>query len=119
MQLEIGLTTFYSKGDEQRFFQGLTDISAIKEIRGIGKELVVQLDTRSLSKEALRELIAVLWRYGISLYPLRVLAENRKFAWIAEEKFYWHKNMFGVPVKQTRASPIGRKNPRKAHSVGR
>ena len=100
MQLEIDLSTFYSKGDERRFFQGLNDIPAIKDIRGVSRGLVVQVDMHSLSKDAMRELIALLWRYGISLYPLRVLANNKKFVWLSDEKFYWHRSMFDVPTEQ-------------------
>jgi len=97
MQLEIGLSTFYSMGDERRFFQGLKDISAIKEVRGVGRGLILQVDIRSLNKEAVRELIALLWRYGISLSPLKVLtANNKKFAWLNDERCYWYKSMFDV-----------------------
>jgi len=97
MQLEIGLTTFYSMGDERRFFQGLKDISAIKDIRGVGRELILQLDIRSLNKEMMRELIALLWRYGVSLSPLKALAiNNKRFAWLHDDRCYWYKNMFDV-----------------------
>jgi hypothetical protein len=98
MQLEIELNTFYSKGDERRFFQGLNDIPAIKEIRGVGTGLVIQVDLRHLTKDALRELIALLWRYEISLYPLRILTNNNKFVWLSEKKFYWHSSMFDSPI---------------------
>jgi hypothetical protein len=94
MQLEIDLSVFYAKGDERRFFQGLSEISAIKDVRGVGRGLIIQVDIRSLNKEALRELIALLWRYGISLSPLRVLAENKKFVWLNDVGFYWYKSMF-------------------------
>ena len=37
MQIEITLTAFYAKGDEWRFFQGLSEITAIKDVRGVGQ----------------------------------------------------------------------------------
>jgi hypothetical protein len=102
MLLEIGMSSFYSIGDERRFFQGLKDISSIKDIRGVGRGLILQVDIRSLNKESLRELMALLWRYGISLSPLRVLAaNNKKFAWLNDERCYWYKSMFDKPMENS------------------
>ena len=61
MQLEIGLSRFYAKGDERRFFQGLSEISAIKDVRGVGRGLVIRITVRDLNREAVDELIALLW----------------------------------------------------------
>ena len=94
MKIKIDLVTFYSRGDERRLFQGLGDISAITDVTGVGRGLALKIDVRKLNDEMLRELIALLWRYGISLRPISVLCEKKKFVWISEDKFYWHKNMF-------------------------
>ncbi len=94
MQIEISSPTFYSIKDERRFFQGLTEISAIKNVRGVGKSLVMTINIRYLNKVTTREFIAILWRYDISLAPLAVLAENKKFSWLKDERFYWHKSLF-------------------------
>ncbi|BBE51950.1 hypothetical protein OYT1_ch2437 [Ferriphaselus amnicola] len=100
MQLEISLTTFYSIGDERRFFQGLKDIEAIKEIRGVGRGLIIKIEMKALNKEMLRELIALLWRYGISLAPLKVFASNnKKFTWLDDERCYWYKSMFETEAR--------------------
>jgi hypothetical protein len=106
MQFEIGLTPFYAKGDERRFFQGLSEIAAITEVRGVGHNLILQINVRSLNKVSLIELIAILRRYGISLAPLSVLALNKRFAWLKDERFNWYRNMFGEPevVKGRRRS---------------
>jgi hypothetical protein len=95
MKLEIQLTSFYSRGDERRFFLGLSEIDCIKNIKGVGLGLVFDVDLNRLSKEKLFELIALLWRYQIDLMPLRLLSESRKkFAWLSEPQFYWHASMY-------------------------
>ena len=99
MQLEIGLTPFYAKGDERRFFQGLSEIAAITDVRGVGRGLILRINVRSLNKETLIEFIALLRRYGISLAPLSVLAANKRFGWLKDERFNWYKNMFDAPTQ--------------------
>jgi hypothetical protein len=42
----------------------------------------------------LRELIALLCRYGVDLSPLSVLATSKRFKWIQEPHYYWHRQMF-------------------------
>lgn len=94
MEIKIKLVPFYSKGDEGRLFQGLKDIPAIADIVGVGQSLVFDMDIQQLNDDMLRELIALLWRYGISLRPLSELSSDGKFTWIKNDKFFWYKNMF-------------------------
>jgi hypothetical protein len=94
MQIEITLLTFYAKGDERRFFQGLSEIPAITDVKGVGRGLHLEINVRSLSKESLIELIALLRRYEISLVPLSVLAANKRFLWLDDNKWSWHGKMF-------------------------
>ena len=94
MKVKIDLVTFYSRGDENRLFQGLNDIPAITDIIGVGRSLVLKIDARVLNNDMLRELIALLWRYGIALHPINILCKKKKFVWISDEKFYWHQSMF-------------------------
>lgn len=94
MQLAIRLESFYSEGDERRFFEGLADIACISNVRGVVRDLVFDLHTGRLGQEALRELIALLWRYGISLVPLAVLADKPRFAWLRDPRWYWSSSMF-------------------------
>jgi len=94
MIFEITLSRFYSRGDERRLFQGLNDISAIENIQGVGKNLLLTIKVNSLNKGSMRELLALLWRYGIPLMPLRSLAEKTKFSWLNDEQGYWYGSMF-------------------------
>ncbi|MCD5329674.1 hypothetical protein ACFFU8_15245 [Chromobacterium piscinae] len=100
MKMQIRLTSFYSYGDERRFFQGLDEIDCIKNIKGVGRDLIFDINLNYLSKERLLELIALFWRYQIDLAPLRVLAErSKKFAWLSEECHYWHGHMYSRDVR--------------------
>jgi hypothetical protein len=92
--LKIALTSFYSQGDERRLFQGFKEISAIRGVQGVGRDLLLDIDAAALNKEAMRELVALLWRYGIPLAPLRPFAEKRKFGWLNDAQGYWYRAMF-------------------------
>jgi hypothetical protein len=95
MKIEIQLTSFYSRGDERRFFQGLSEIDCIKNVQGVGRGLVFDINLNRFSKEKVFEFVALFWRYQIDLTPLKLLAEkNKKFAWLSEAQFYWHARMY-------------------------
>ncbi|WP_310311836.1 hypothetical protein, partial [Paraburkholderia terricola] len=89
-------------GAKLRFFRnsplgcpGLLDhYTAIRHIQGVGRGLLIDIDIRYLNKDALWDLIALLWRYEIPLTPLQELATRKRFAWLRDERFYWHKSMF-------------------------
>jgi hypothetical protein len=94
MKIDFELSKFYSHGDEARFFSGLKDIRAVKDVVGVGRGIQVDLDTRLLSRESLWDLISLLWRYQIPLRPLAVLSKRNRFLWIKDSRFYWHESMF-------------------------
>lgn len=92
--MQIALSSFYSRGDERRLFQGLKEIPAIRNIQGLGRDLLLDIEVATLNKEAMRELLALLWRYEIPLAPLRAFAEKKKFDWLNDSQGYWHGAMF-------------------------
>ena len=110
MKILINLTTFYSLGDERRFFQGLNENPAVSNTRGIGRQLEVTLVLNRLNRDAVRDLIALLWRYGVSLVALSGLADKERFKWLDDERCYWYKSMFplGVSVESAGANPLKR-----------
>ncbi|MEO0314882.1 MAG: hypothetical protein RI928_1338 [Pseudomonadota bacterium] len=98
MEVEIDLPSFLTERDEQRFYQGLKDLTAIREFQMHHGRLLLRMEIRFLTKKASREFIALLTRYQVSLVPLRCLSEtNKKFAWLADPGEYWHPSMFGDP----------------------
>ena len=94
MILKIELTRFYSRGDERRLFLGFKEIVAIRSIRGVGRDLLLDIELAALGKGAMVELIALLWRYGIPLAPLRAFAEKNKYSWLNDPQGYWYSAMF-------------------------
>lgn len=94
MILQLTLTSFYSRGDERRLFQGFKEIAAIRSIQGVGRDLLLDIEISALTKDAMRELLALLWRYGIPLTPLRTFADKKKFDWLNDSQGYWHSAMF-------------------------
>lgn len=96
MDVQIDLPSFLSPGDEQRFFQGLKDLTAVREFQVHDRCLLLRLEIRFLTRTACREFIALLSRYQVPLMPLRGLSvTNKKFAWLAEPGEPWHQSMFG------------------------
>lgn len=94
MKLTIDLTTFYSDGDERRFFHGLRENPAISGFRGVAQQLEITIVQSRLNHAALRDLIALFWRYQIPLSPLSKIANIRRFEWLNNDKWYWYKSMF-------------------------
>jgi hypothetical protein len=101
MIIRIRLGMFYSSGDERRLFEGLEAISGLREIRGEGRDLILDIQINALGKEDMRELLALLWRYGISLAPLRPISERKKFRWLIDEEKYWYSDMFSERLADT------------------
>lgn len=99
MDVEIDLPLFLSAGDQQRFFQALKDLMAIREFQIRDSRLMLRLEIRFLTRTAAREFIALLSRYQVPLVPLQCLSvTNKKFFWLAEPGEYWHESMFGSPA---------------------
>ena len=108
MILKIALSSFYSRGDERRLFLGFEEISAIRSVKGVGPDLLLDIEVAALNKEAMRELLALLWRYGIPLAPLRTFAEKTKFKWLNDQQGYWYGAMF-KQVKPHSSHPKAKK----------
>jgi hypothetical protein len=71
-KLVIRLETFYSRGDEDAFFERLNSLSSVSNISGHLRDLHV-IFSRPPSGTQLKELFALLRRYRIKLKPLSVL----------------------------------------------
>lgn len=97
MQFELNMPQFYSSGDERRFFQGLKELPPVKEFHRLRGRLIIRVEPRFLGKAMLCELIALLWRYEISLAPFCSIAiSNKKFGWLNDAQCYWYESMFSL-----------------------
>lgn len=67
--LECRRVMFHSVLDEELFFAGLKEISAVKKFEGRGHSLFVTV-TPKPSQKALRELLGLFRRFGIDMHQL-------------------------------------------------
>jgi hypothetical protein len=94
VKIEIALGTFYSAGDEDRFFQGLASVRGVQRYVGLGRGLILTLNVSRLTRDSMMELIALFWRYQIPLNALSCLSDKTRFSWLREGEWYWHYDMF-------------------------
>jgi hypothetical protein len=62
---------FYCQLDEDHFFKWLQAINGVKEVRGHGTDLTLYLSVPYLSDSALRDLLGLLYRYGVPMAALQ------------------------------------------------
>jgi hypothetical protein len=86
---------FFSEGDEAAFFSWLQSIPGVLEVRGQGRELHIRLRSKRLSNHALRELIALYWRYGGRLSELTTFENAANTSWLRAPGAFWYRKMFG------------------------
>jgi hypothetical protein len=94
MDIRIRMSEFYSEKDEQHFFETLKQIRSIRSFRGVGRDLILSIDVKSLSVVVFQELIALLRRYRVPLRPLSALADTKTLAWIKDPQYFWYKHIF-------------------------
>jgi hypothetical protein len=87
--------TFYSPLDEEAFFRWLASIPGVRRITGTAEGLQVTLRTATLSEPALRDLIALHWRYKLPMRDLREFKTEKNEAWFCNTAAYWFEAIFG------------------------
>jgi hypothetical protein len=95
-KLQITEGNYYSQLDESAFFRWLESISGVTRVVGTPEGLEVTLRSKNLSERALRDLLAIHYRYGL---PMRSLAQfetpvNR--TWFRSQQAYWYAAVFGT-----------------------
>ena len=86
---------YFSSRDEKAFFRWLESIPGVVGVRGVGRELRIELRSGRISAEALRELIALYRRYGGRLRDLAVFESTSNRRWFRNPNAYWHRGVFG------------------------
>jgi len=88
---------YYSKHDEELFFEWIQHIKTIIRIDGIGNELHLYLNHQDIPDDDLREIIALFYRYKIDMKQLHIFLNDKNREWFFEKpKGYWHKKVFGT-----------------------
>ncbi|MDR7297193.1 MULTISPECIES: hypothetical protein [Roseateles] len=94
--LMVASPTFYSSKDEASFFAWLQSISGITQVVGTGRELRVTLRSPRVGEEALRDLLALHWRYQLPMRALAAFLSSTNERWFAAPDAYWHDAVFGA-----------------------
>lgn len=84
---------FFSYLDEKNFFTWLESIPAVKHINGSAKGLEISLAT-PLNESHIRDLIAIMHRYGIEKKPLQQLCTSENESWFKDKNKYWYQSVF-------------------------
>lgn len=87
---------YLSQGDEAAFFAWLKSVPGVVSVLGCGRELHIQLRSKRLSQQGLRELIALYSRYGGNLNELAQFATEANFGWFKAPNAVWHRAVFGL-----------------------
>ena len=88
--------TYYSEYDEDAFFAWLQRIPAVRSVRGVGRDLVIEVRSRRMPNTSLHELIALFTRYKMSHRELAQFESAANSSWLREPGTYWQRSMFGV-----------------------
>ncbi len=94
INFEMDSVEFYSKLDESAFFEWLDKLEFVVSYKGVGLILNVSVDTSSIDEVAVRELLALFFRYRIDMCQLRSMAESA-FPWLKDERAFWYAAMYG------------------------
>jgi hypothetical protein len=82
---------FYSVTDEDNFFSWLRRIALIKNVVGQGDSILIECDSALMSDDALRELIALFFRYDVDTQQLDIFLTDENRSWFMDAKAYWRR----------------------------
>jgi hypothetical protein len=92
---------FLSQLDETAYFNSLNAIDGILswqvEPGNIPNKIVLTLEAPVLPEYALRDLIALCFRYSVNMTPLASQCTRENESWFKSQGAYWHKAVFDAP----------------------
>ncbi len=87
---------YYSSHDEAAFFEWIKKIPSIIKVDGLHDELYLDIESKDITDNELRELIALFYRYKVSMNQLAVFLNKNNEEWFhGKPKGYWYKKVFG------------------------
>ncbi len=110
IELECKKVVFYSPSDESAFFAWAESIPAVSSVSGRGRRILLAVDSRKISEESLRELLALFWRYSVSMKQLARFQNSRNASWFHATDAFWFTRVFGAgrPSRSRRRPKAGR-----------
>lgn len=95
-QIRCRCVLFFSKGDEESFFNWALSIPSVTKVHGELDEIVISLETPAPPDQCLRELIGLLHRYRVPMAQLARFRTAGNAAWFDNPDMFWHASVFGA-----------------------
>ncbi len=92
VRLDCSNIRFGSQLDEKHLFTWASEIAGF--LRWEQDTLVMR--SRRISEAALRDLLALFWRYQIPMKQLAQFENERNTSWFCAPHMYWHRRVFGA-----------------------
>jgi hypothetical protein len=92
--LQARRVRYYSPLDENVFFEWLNRVPAVTRCEGRGDVLYIHVNGEVMDEMALRELLALFYRYGVDLAQLAVF-DRPGADWFHDSRAYWFAGVFG------------------------
>lgn len=92
--LDAKAVVFYSQHDEDAFFEWLSKLQCVEEYRGIGRVVRIRVALKLVTDDALRELLALFFRYRIEMTQLSIFETKSNRSWFAKPGSYWYRKTF-------------------------
>ncbi len=88
IQIDSTPIRYFSQKDEDHFFRWAQELRCVSSVN----QGVLSIDAELVTDDELRELLALLTRYRLSIEPLRGLQSAANEHWFNDPKAYWNKN---------------------------
>jgi hypothetical protein len=94
MQIIASPLFYFSQSDENAFFSWLRSIPCVKDFKGVGTSLSIEIDEAKLDRECLQELLALYFRFGNDMSVFQKISEMEHYDWIRNPNSYWYTRVF-------------------------
>ena len=92
IKIDTSPVRYLSYLDEKSFFEWAQEIPCVKSIDGG----VFHIRSKRLSESDLRDLIAIMYRYKMSMKQLQQFCNAKNEHWFKAKKMYWYGAVFGI-----------------------
>ncbi|PKN35757.1 MAG: hypothetical protein CVU61_02745 [Deltaproteobacteria bacterium HGW-Deltaproteobacteria-19] len=87
--------TYYSNKDETYFFKWLESIKCVESHGGELDILYINVIADKVNDKALREMLALFYRYKIDMKQLSIFKSDKNKDWFCKTHAFWHRRVFG------------------------
>lgn len=94
VELQADCVGYYSKDDESCFFEWLQKIPCVDGYYGKGTVLFISVDRSKVGEEELLELLALFYRYSVSMAQLKIFDCPEFADWFRKKGAFWHYRVF-------------------------